>query len=528
MRLVSEERGQTLIIAGLLLTMLLGVVGLAIDIGWFELNLVRIQRAADAAALAGVVYLPGNLPAALNAARAEATKNGYTSGTGGVTVTPAQDPVNKQMMNVTIQAPVQTYFARLLGVVTIQGSRNARAEFVLPLPMGSPQDYYGVASLCRNSDTPGSCPAVPSATGSGTLAPEGFWGAVLMKGAERGNGDAYSTYYNNNPTLNATYDPNGYSYIVEFPDTISGGAVWIFDPIFCATGGRTTSPYQRLGMGEYWYSTAATRQVTTEFKLWDMNGTPYSTSDDVLVATDGGLFSNMDYVDKGSSYKGDGIYSSNGYTGASSADCQSSPYHNAWWQLVSGLGPGEYRLQVVTSSGTTGQNAFNNFAIQLTATSGSGARIYGQGRMCAYVNVGLGTARFYLAQVDAVHAGKTLEIKLFDPGDVTNTTLRIKQPTSSGYVDASFSFTATGSSGGAPTSGGPQTSLPTSNTTTNFYNNQWVTLTIPLSPSYDAPTPPGESEPGWWKIEYTVGTTGQDITTWEVSIRGNPVHLVVP
>src|SRR3989441_6436124 len=349
MRLVSEERGQTLIIAGLLLTMLLGVVGLAIDIGWFELNLVRIQRAADAAALAGVVYLPGNLPAALNAARAEATKNGYTSGTGGVTVTPAQDPVNKQMMNVTIQAPVQTYFARLLGVVTIQGSRNARAEFVLPLPMGSPQDYYGVASLCRNSDTPGSCPAVPSATGSGTLAPEGFWGAVLMKGAERGNGDAYSTYYNNNPTLNATYDPNGYSYIVEFPDTISGGAVWIFDPIFCATGGRTTSPYQRLGMGEYWYSTAATRQVTTEFKLWDMNGTPYSTSDDVLVASDGGLFSNMDYVDKGSNYKGDGNYSINGYGGASSADCQSNPYHNAWWQLASGLGPGEYRLQVVTS-----------------------------------------------------------------------------------------------------------------------------------------------------------------------------------
>ena len=148
--------------------------------------------------------------------------------------------------------------------------------------------------------------------------------------------------------------------------------------------------------------------------------------------------------------------------------------------------------------------------------------------MCAYVNIATTPALFYLAQVDAVHAGKTLEIKLFDPGDVTNATLRIKQPTPSGYADATFRFTATGSSGGAPTSGGPQTSLQTSNSTTTFYNNQWVTIQVPLPADYGAPTPPGETQPGWWKIEYTVGTSGQDITTWEVNIRGNPVHLVVP
>src|SRR5882762_1615621 len=148
--------------------------------------------------------------------------------------------------------------------------------------------------------------------------------------------------------------------------------------------------------------------------------------------------------------------------------------------------------------------------------------------MCAYVNVGSSPALVYLAQVDAAHAGKTLEIKLFDPGDITNTTMRIKQPTPLGYVDASFTFTATGSSGGAPTSGGPQTSLQTSNAVTNFYNNQWVTISVALPANYGtggvAPTPPGETQPGWWKIEYTVGTSGQDVTTWEVTIRGNPVH----
>src|SRR3989442_11457457 len=120
MRLSSDDRGQTLVVVALLLTMLLGFVGLAVDVAWYELNLIRMQRAADAAALAGVVYLPGNPAGAFNAAYAEATKNGFTNGAGGVTVVPRQDLVNNRMLEVSIQGPVQTYFARLLGTSTIQ------------------------------------------------------------------------------------------------------------------------------------------------------------------------------------------------------------------------------------------------------------------------------------------------------------------------------------------------------------------------------------------------------------------------
>ena len=148
MRVASDDRGQAIVVAALLMTMLLGIMGIGVDISWLELNLIRMQRAADAAALAGVVYLPGNSAGAFNAAYAEATKNGFTNGAGGVTVVPRQDLVNNRMLEVTIQGPVQTYFARLLGTSTIQGTRIARAEFVLPVPMGSPQDYFGIATLC--------------------------------------------------------------------------------------------------------------------------------------------------------------------------------------------------------------------------------------------------------------------------------------------------------------------------------------------------------------------------------------------
>lgn len=524
-----DERGQTFVMLALMLMALLGFTGIVIDVGWYELNLVRVQRAADAAALAGVVYLPGNPAAGATAGRNEATKNGYTNGVGGVVVTANQDPGNDKVMLTSVTSPVNTFFARLFGVNSFTASRRARAEFILPVPMGSPLSYWGIHVLCRNSDdnnaVPSPCPEVPSATGSGTLDTLGYWGAIEMKGTQRANGDAYSTYYNGGSNLNTGFDPNGYSYIVEIPAGTTGGAVWVYDPLFCATGaGGTTSPARRLGVGDFWLG--AKTAVTTEFKLWDMQGTPYTTVDDTLLASDGGLFASMDYADKSTSYRGDQNYG-NGYNGSSSTDCAGNPYHNAWWRLANNVPPGSYRLQATTSAGTTSQNAVNNFGLQVTLATGTGARVYGQTRMAVY-NAISGTSLFYLAQVDAVHAGKTLEIKLFDPGDIRSTSLKVRMPTATGYTDATFSFTATGATSPGTTSGSNLTSLTTSNSSTNYYNNQWVTISVVIPTGYAAPTPPGEPGSGWWKIQYVTTGSGQDVTTWEVNVRGNPVHLVIP
>jgi hypothetical protein len=490
--------------------------------------MVRLQRAADAAALAGVVYLPGNVSGAVTAAQNESAKNGFTTGVNGVTVTAAQEPSNAAVLNVNISSPVRTFFARLFGVTSFTARRNARAEFVLPVPMGSPENYYGINVICSNSDTPPACPQIPSADGSGNLAPLGFFGGVEARGTERSSGDAYSTLYNGSPALNTRFDANGYSYIVDFPAGTTGGSVYLYDPMFCATGGQTTTAV-RLGVGDYWIPGGTGGiGITTVYNLWDMNGTPYAPLDDTLLATSGALFANSNAVDKGPLYKGNLSYGP-GYYGGSSSDCQSSPYHNRWWRLATGVTEGQYRLQVVTSSGANNENAINGFGIEVTSTAGPGGRVYGQGRMCAFIVIN-NTSVFYLAQVEAAHAGKTLEIKLFDPGDITSTNLKIRVPTATapGFTYATFTWTATGSSGGAPTSGGPTTSLTTSSSTTNYYNNQWVTLSVQIPSSYTAPTPPGEPGPGWWKIEYSTLGTGADVTTWEVNVRGNPVHLITP
>ncbi len=104
----ARQNGQILVIfAGAIIT-LIGIVAVVVDVSWYWANSLRVQRTADAAALAGAIYLPGNTTNAYSYARIEATKNGYTTG-GGVTVTPIQDTLNggtdPRQLDVTVSAP---------------------------------------------------------------------------------------------------------------------------------------------------------------------------------------------------------------------------------------------------------------------------------------------------------------------------------------------------------------------------------------------------------------------------------------
>ena len=83
-----SQRGQILVIFAGAMIALMALCAVVVDVAWYWTNNLRMQRAADAAALAGVVWLPGNQGRATTAARDEAAKNGYTNGVDGVVVTP--------------------------------------------------------------------------------------------------------------------------------------------------------------------------------------------------------------------------------------------------------------------------------------------------------------------------------------------------------------------------------------------------------------------------------------------------------
>jgi len=514
------EQGQVLALFALMIFIIIGVVAIVIDISWVWSSGLRVQRAADAAALAGVIYLPGDPGTAYSVARAEATKNGYTGG-GTTSVTPVQDGSNPRQLDVSITTNVQSFFARIFGINTFTVTKSSKAQYTLPVPMGSPQSYLGVFQLVgQNSSGSAVTTGVTSATGSGTLTSQGFWGAVITLGGDRGNGDAFSPAKDGG-NANPDYDGLGYDYTIVLP--ASSGKVYLYDPMFCAVGHASTGSY--LGTGDHWIGSSGGAAVTTTYQLYNTNNTPYDTSDDTLVTNSGAVFANMNSVDKGSLYKGDGKYSDGGYDGSSSTDCSANANHNKWYLFASGLAAGTYRLNVSTStSNNSNTNAENMFGIQ--AVSSGSPLVYGVYRMAIYNNLSGGSSLFYLAQISSAYAGKTMEIRLFDPGDVGgDATLHIKKPTNTGYVDATFDYTADNGRSGTNV-----TTIQTATNGTNWYQDSWITIDVPLSSTYgqgaDTLKPPGETQAGWWKIQYDITAAGNDTTTWEVSIRGNPVHLV--
>jgi hypothetical protein len=542
--------GQVLVIFAGAIIALLGIVAIVVDVSWYWANNLRVQRAADAAALAGAVYLPGSPASAYSYADIEATKNGYTTG-GGVTVTPIQDSRNggtdPRQLDVTVSAPVQMFFMRVFGINSIQATRTAKAIYVQPVPMGSPLNYYGVGCFASPSGPQPLCVTSPSspngasgisdaAGGSSQLNSQGFFGAAITKGGNSQNGDAYGPVNDNygGQTVNPTYDPAGVYYSITVPAGDTGGSVSVFDPGFCAV---QTPKY---GTGDHWIG-GPTNPVSTYYNLWNTNGTPFAPALYSLVTASGTLFENQ--------ANSDTVFG--GPAGLGGCDA----YHNKWWQMAAGLSPGTYYLQVTTTKVDTTKdggkdvldptinqatNAENMFSIEANVASGAvPPTIAGAGTMVAYNNLtnpSGGAQKFYLAQVDQKAAGKTLEIDLFDIGDVSSTaTLTIEDPDGNVYNNVTFNYSADAlcvNSKGNCSGTGVSSIQSTFADGTHPFNDSWLTILVPLPASYGSAglTPPGEAQPGWWKIDYTLaaGTVGNDTTTWRVSVRGNPVHLVVP
>jgi len=141
------QRGQGLVIFALAFVFLIGIVGLATDGAFAYFRSVSVERAASAAALAGVPYMPLQFKAppsgnAWDRARAEAASNGFADGVGGVTVTPFPTGSDREL-GVTVTAPSATFFMNALGFRTFNVSRTAVAGYKPPIALGQPGAQTG-------------------------------------------------------------------------------------------------------------------------------------------------------------------------------------------------------------------------------------------------------------------------------------------------------------------------------------------------------------------------------------------------
>jgi Putative Flp pilus-assembly TadE/G-like len=527
-----KQVGQIVVIFALMLTVVIGLVGIAIDTTYAWRESLRVQRAADAAALAGVVYMPSDFGTASSSALAESKMNGMTNDGTITIVTPAQVLSDPRELRVTITTQVPTFFSRIFGINSWAVSRSSLAVYILPVPMGSPENYYG----SFGTYTVNGSPVVLKGPNSETMTAHGFWGSILTQGADIVNGDAYMPKFNGsgaNPNPQDTL--NYYNYTVLMPKGTTNGKVYIFDPAFCATD-------QVQGTGEVWLGGSGA--VSTYYELYNTLNQPYNLGAQQDLGGSGTRFTNDAYSDS----KEGGSGGSSCTTGKITDINDGEYYHNKWWELTGSQGANQtltggtsdegttYRVHVSTDPGNTtqdGVNATNDFAIFATATGGT-PKVYGSGAMEMYTPLpGNTNSSFYLAAIDAQQgAGKTVEISLWDPGDTGNLTaaLSFQMPTSAtSWVTVPFSWSAVKvASSGANCNGhstGTVMSVTTSTSSSNhIFNGCWLTIDIGIPQSYASPI----TNPWWWKITYAMTGSGNstDLTTWQVSIRGNPVHLL--
>lgn len=245
LRAKNEAGYAALLVAILFPAVFLGLAAVAVDTARWYVEVERAQKAADAAALAGVTWMPQDLPAASAKAREVAARNGFPEGGGRSVAVAAGDRPSE--LRVTVTSTVSNTFGRLIGVPSTTISRSAVSDYTGPAPMGSPCNVFGneppsQPGAAQPTGSVLSVPALPNCTSEPF-----FWAAIEGPQTEKVQGDRYSTLkcgpsdagtaFGCSSDKNEEYRPEGYFFTVKVAKTAVGTpiSVQLYDPAFVYT-----------------------------------------------------------------------------------------------------------------------------------------------------------------------------------------------------------------------------------------------------------------------------------------------------
>lgn len=135
-RIRHDERGQSLVLAVVFLTALLGMSAMVLDVGaWFRAQRAA-QAAADAAALAGAQALPDNPATAESYALAYADKNGKGLAPSDIAFSDGEVP--SDTISVNVRRDVSGFFSQFTSVnvsahAAARGFKPGAAKWVAPI-----------------------------------------------------------------------------------------------------------------------------------------------------------------------------------------------------------------------------------------------------------------------------------------------------------------------------------------------------------------------------------------------------------
>ncbi len=561
------ERGYFIALTALLLLPMLAFTGFATDLGAWYARAAAMQRASDAAALAGVAHLPDQ-GAAIAAARRVAAQNGFEqSDTVDVTIEPRGQRLRVDIADAEVSQYFTSIFRDDVGV-----ERGATAEYVLPVSLGSARNYLGSGTLVNASGVN----AITGVSG-GNSARDNFWLSVNgpCSSAEQGDlllpistgnfsggswrGCFGSTITDRRGGADPYWDDSGYYYAVKVPADYPASAgpirVQVFDASRCdGIAGENKD------IGTF----------TTQFDLRSWDTTPWDPKDNDEIISTRSFASRSACTSSHSDCA----------TGTTPSATTNRTWHNRWCTLgtINAPKPGAiYFVQVRTFTpggdlSNTPQQYINNFSLRAaTGSSGFAActtdefdpniastatdrercpQMYAANFLSIYANVAA-TPVFYLANIEKEHSNKNMTVWLFDAGEgiASMELLNPLYTTNASQSPVTFDWEVIrqASDDVAPTGGwsGRTSKLDTLGTSRSDDSAKCGTNNAQRGPNrlsgqkyndrllqlkYDLPTDIQAAYNGrtWWRIRYATktGCASQDRTTWSVTITGDPVRLV--
>jgi Flp pilus assembly protein TadG len=534
----SHEGGYVAVMTALLLMVFMGFAAFAVDVGHWYLVGQQEQRAADAAAMAGVTYLPGDPKTAFTTAWNYSKINGFQNGVSATVVTPVVD-TQPTRLRVTVSQTVSNFFGSLMGVPTTKVARTAVADYAGPVPLGSPCNEFG-ADPEPNGHQSTNC------NGEGS-----FWANVGSPAATKVSGDAYQDNVcdssvdgcsGSSSGPNTDYDPNGYFYTVTVTQAMANLTIQAFDPALIDVGDLCTTGNLSVAKNLPYPAKAVVSDPLTRYA--DGAASPYC-SGDVRYGGTGDVATQFTVRSPGPnpwnplSFKpigGTCTQTFAGYTGdlSKALDKTNAAYRpdvaanfRQWKTLctIANAQPGTYLVQVNTngllSDAANGHNRFSLRAYGGSSAENDSLAVAGYEKMAMYGNTPNGTTKFFLARVPSGAKGQTFNVNLFDIGDgaVSGSTVTVLPPAETVPSMATFS-NCTGAGVQVGLLSNCQISVSSS------YNGKWQTISVPIPSTYSCTD---ASTTGCWlrlQFFYGTGSSPNDTTSWTASIVGDPVRLV--
>ncbi|MDG1409974.1 MAG: Tad domain-containing protein [Acidimicrobiales bacterium] len=573
----KSEGGYAVILTSLLLVPLMGFAGFVVDVGSWYSQASSIQRAADAASLAGVVWQP-DFDTAEDAARNAAERNGYIHGVDGITVEVIDTGIN-QLQVVITDTEVEMYFASLF-LDEVQIARSATSEYVKSVPMGSPEHFLG------NDPIEGESP--------------NLWLATFGPQTSKRSGDRYHTEVCGGAifctgSANEEFDEDGYFFTLNVSAVQAAPLnVELFDVVHHDYGDHCNASFLfadgDVG-GEAWYSGNIKGLGDYDEERYEVGGsgnpggaawcpgdnglagnyemtvivrepdnTPFDLEDNPVVCwTRWGANQPSDETDFATDLQDDTGDQPNGSgaAGTGSAPAVDSvvfrDYFREWVNVCSISSPevGEYVVQIRTNAdssdptlwdpsiSTQGRNRYSmrgGFGAISSPSYGTGVSLSADGRLPMFVNVPPGAPTtcsgsptcFYVARVTPEYAGQQLQLDVFDLTDGSSINVSFSPPADSGlgtFTACDFIFyDENGSVVDLNESNCTATYAANSQLTNGGSNGDSIAAIIDVPVGY---TCNDASAFGCWvTAELTFNGTPSDTTTWSAELTGDPIRLV--